>query len=280
MLGFMGGSGLYSLPGLEDFKENAIETPFGKPSGPVITGTIQKNKVAFLARHGQHHQFLPSEINFKANIWALKKMGVTHLVSISAVGSLSEDIAPGDLAVVSQYFDWTLGKRESSFFGKGVIAHVSMAVPTCSELSKHLFEVARKESGRVHFGKTYACVEGPRFGTRAESHFLRASKAHLVGMTNVPEAFLAREAQMGYSALGVVTDFDCWMEDEKSHVTATQMLALYKENLKRVQNILFHLNLEKALENCSCRQSLKGGLLSEPKTLPKETQEWVEILLK
>jgi len=280
MLGFMGGSGLYSLPGIEDVKENAVETPFGKPSGPIITGSIQKNKVAFLARHGQHHQFLPSEINFKANIWALKKIGVTHLVSISAVGSLTKEIAPGNLAVVSQYLDWTRGKRESSFFGKGVIAHVSMAVPTCSELSKHLFKVARQESDGVHFGKTYACVEGPRFGTRAESHFLRASNAHLVGMTNVPEAFLAREAQMGYSALGVVTDYDCWMEDENSHVSATQMLALYKENLKKVQHILLNLNFAKELENCSCRHALKGGLLTDPQTLSKETQNWLEILLK
>lgn len=280
MIGFIGGSGLYALPGLEDVKEQFIETPFGKPSGPIVKGFLGKNPVAFLARHGQQHQFLPSEINFKANIWSLKKVGVSHIVSISAVGSLSEEIAPGDLAVVGQYLDWTRGKRDSTFFGKGVIAHVSMAVPTCPELSQHLLETARKETSQVHSSKTYACVEGPRFGTRAESHFLRASNAHLVGMTNIPESFLAREAQMGYSALGVVTDYDCWMEDDKSHVSATQMLALYRENLKRVQNILLNLSLPKGIENCSCRKALQGGLLSDPKTLPPETQSWLEVLLQ
>ncbi|NBW98841.1 S-methyl-5'-thioadenosine phosphorylase [bacterium] len=279
MIGFIGGSGLYSLEGLEEVQEKEIPTPFGSPSGPVVLGKIKGNPVAFLARHGQKHQFLPSEINFRANIWALKKAGVRHIVSVSAVGSLSEEIAPGDLAVVGQYIDCTRGKRESTFFGKGVIAHVSMAVPVCQELSKILFEVAQKKTKRVHFGKTYACVEGPRFGTRAESHFLRASKAQLVGMTNVPEAFLAREAQMGYAALGVVTDYDCRMEDEGSHVSAAQMLELYRNNLKTVQNILLDLFLPASVKDCACRSSLKGGLLSDPKALSPETRNWLEVLI-
>jgi 5'-methylthioadenosine phosphorylase len=279
MIGYIGGSGLYSLPGLEEIEEREISTPLGKPSGPIVLGKIKNQPVAFLARHGKKHQLLPSEINFRANIWALKKIGVRHLVSVSAVGSLCEDIAPGDLAVVGQYLDWTRGKRDATFFGNGIIAHVSMAVPVCPELSRKVFEVAKKQAARVHFGKTYACVEGPRFGTRAESHFLRSAKAHLVGMTNVPEAFLAREAQIGYTALGVVTDYDCWMEEESSHVSATQMLELYRNNLRTVQNILLELTLPPEVQNCSCRTSLKGGLLTDPKSLPDEIRDWLEVLV-
>jgi 5'-methylthioadenosine phosphorylase len=223
---------------------------------------------------------LPGEINFRANIWALKSLGVTQVVSVSAVGSLESDVPPGDLAVVGQYIDWTRGKREGTFFGNGVIAHVSMAVPVCPAISKLVFEKANRIAKKVHSGKTYACIEGPRFGTRAESHLLRSWGAQLVGMTNVPEAFLAREAQMCYSSLGVVTDFDCWMEDEESHVSASKMLELYRENLVKVQNILKEMATPMAQTDCPCRTALQGGLLTPMTSLPKETQKWVEVLAR
>jgi 5'-methylthioadenosine phosphorylase len=280
MIGIIGGSGLYKMDDIEQVQEKLVETPFGKPSGPIVIGTMNKQAVAFLPRHGQQHNFLPGEINFRANIWALKSLGVHHVVSVSAVGSLDKDIHPGDLAVVGQYIDWTRGKRDGSFFGKGVIAHISMAVPVCPTLSKLVYEKADGIADKVHTGKTYACVEGPRFGTRAESHLLRSWGAQLVGMTNVPEAFLAREAQMCYSSIGVVTDFDCWMEDEDSHVSATKMLELYRENLKKVQKILKEIAVPSVRTTCPCRTSLQGGLLTPIASLPKETQRWVEVLAK
>ena len=280
MIGIIGGSGLYKMEGLEGVREHVIDTPFGKPSGPVVVGKWNQQPVVFLARHGQQHSFLPGEINFRANIWALKSLGVTQVVSVSAVGSLESDIHPGDLAVVGQYIDWTRGKREGTFFGNGVIAHVSMAVPVCPAISKLVFEKANRIAKKVHSGKTYACIEGPRFGTRAESHLLRSWGAQLVGMTNVPEAFLAREAQMCYSSLGVVTDFDCWMEDEESHVSASKMLELYRENLVKVQNILKEMATPMAQTDCPCRTALQGGLLTPMTSLPKETQKWVEVLAR
>lgn len=280
MIGFIGGSGLYKMDGIENAVENFVETPFGKPSGPILIGTMKNQPVAFLARHGQQHNYLPSEINFRANIWALKSVGVTQVISVSAVGSLASDIHPGDLAVVGQYVDWTRGKRENTFFGKGVIAHISMAVPVCPLLSKVVLEKANVIAKKVHSGKTYACVEGPRFGTRAESHILRSWGAQLVGMTNVPEAFLAREAQMCYSSLGVVTDFDCWMEDEDSHVSASKMLELYRENLVKVQNILKEMATPIAQSHCPCRSSLQGGLLTPVASLASENQKWVEVLAR
>ena len=198
MIGIIGGTGLYQMDELQVTEVREVTTPFGSPSSPIVLGMLQGRNVAFLARHGLHHDLLPSEINYRGNIWALKSLGVRTIVGVSAVGSLREEIRPGDLALSSQYLDFTKGLRASTFFGRGLIAHVSTANPTCSATAALIARAARALELTIHEDKTHACIEGPRFGTRAESHLLRSSGADLVGMTNVPEVFLACEAQLGY----------------------------------------------------------------------------------
>ena len=219
MLAIIGGTGLYDIDGLETVSEETIETPFGSPSAPVKRLRLGEREILFLPRHGAGHSFLPHEINYRANIFALKKAGARMLVGFSAVGSLREEIAPGDFAIPSQYLDLTKGKRENTFFGNGIAAHVSTAVPTCPDLSGWIKQVAQENAIKLHMDKTYACVEGPRLGTKAESFFMRGAGCDLVGMTNVPEVFLAREAQLSYATLCIATDYDCWMEDPSQHVT-------------------------------------------------------------
>src|ERR1700730_15411368 len=205
MIGIIGGSGLYAMRELGTPRAHTVTTPFGAPSAPLMTGTLHGREVAFLARHGLQHQLLPGEINFRANIWALKSLGVRTVIGVAAGGSLREEIRPGDLALPSQYLDFTRGTRAASFFGGGFVAHVSTAQPTCRATAALIARVARARDLHVHEEKTYACVEGPRPGTRAESLFLRNAGADVVGMTNVPEAFLALEAQLGYCTIAVAT---------------------------------------------------------------------------
>lgn len=281
MFGFIGGSGLYKMEGLSAVSEKNVVTPFGMSSAPVTLGKIGGVDVAFLPRHGRNHSLIPGEINSRANIWALKSAGVTQIVGISAVGSLAQDIPPGDLALVGQYFDWTRGKRAYSFFGEGIVAHVSMAEPTCAVLTKSLGALLQKVQTKLHTNKTYGCVEGPRFGTKAESHFLRQVGCHLVGMTNIPEAFLAREAQICYSAIGVVTDYDCWMEDAASHVTVEKMLELYGQSLKKVESILLEIpNLAVQAGGCGCRKALTAGLMTPMAHMNSSQRLMVEVLLQ
>src|SRR6185437_10884827 len=196
MIGIIGGTGLYQMDELRVTDVREAATPFGSPSSPIVLGVLQDRDVAFLARHGLHHNLLPSEINYRGNVWALKSLGVRTILGVSAVGSLREEIRPGDLALPSQYLDFTKGLRASTFFGRGLVAHVSTAHPTCRSTAAVVARTARALELRLHEDKTYACIEGPRFGTRAESFFLRTAGADLVGMTNVPEAFLACEAQL------------------------------------------------------------------------------------
>lgn len=279
MLALIGGTGVYGMEGMEVTGTVAAETPFGMPSSPVIKGRIANQEILFLARHGLQHQLLPSEVNYRANIFALKSLGATQIIGISAVGSLEERIAPGDLAIPSQYFDWTKGKRAASFFGNGIAAHVSTAVPVSVQLMNWIAGRAKEIGIRLHSDVTYACVEGPRLGTRAESHFLRQTGCHIVGMTNVPEVFLAREAQICYATIGIATDYDCWMEDPAMHVQATEIFALYKQSLLKAQNLLASLlATPRPEEEPEIRQALDCALLTPEHALTQEQKAWLEVL--
>ncbi|PCJ98496.1 MAG: 5'-methylthioadenosine phosphorylase [Zetaproteobacteria bacterium] len=280
MLAIIGGSGLYALEELNVIAGHSINTPFGKPSAPIIEGKALGSSVLFLPRHGRNHEFLPSEVNYRANIFALKKLGATTILSISASGSLQEEIAPGDLALASQYFDHTRGKREASFFGKGVTAHISTAAPTCPVLASDVLKAAKDTGLDLHSDKTYACVEGPRLGTKAESNFLRgAAGCDIVGMTNVPEAFLAREAQMGYVTLAIATDYDCWREDPDEHVSVEAVFAVYFENIDKIKTLILKL-LENGISETpqNIRTALKGAVMTPDERLNDEQKEWLNVL--
>lgn len=284
MLGIVGGTGLYELEGLSDVEAVKVDTPFGKPSDDILVGELSVNgpakKVAFLPRHGRHHCLLPSEVNYRANIWALKSVGVRQLVSVSAVGSLEENIRPGDLAVPSQYSDFTKGRRQGTFFGNGVVAHISTATPCCPALTRSIEAVARDFDVSLHTGLTYACVEGPRLGTRSESFFLKSTGSHLVGMTNVPEVFLAREAQVCYATIAVVTDYDCWREDPDDHASVEKVMALYRDNIATVKQILTRLILseDRSLMGCACRKALEGAVLTPEAHISDEGKALLAVL--
>ncbi|MGH1378036.1 MAG: MTAP family purine nucleoside phosphorylase [Alphaproteobacteria bacterium] len=280
MLAIIGGSGLYALDELDVVKEHDIDTPFGKPSAPIVEGKAFGSSVLFLPRHGRNHEFLPSEVNYRANIFALKKMGATTILSISASGSLQEEIAPGSLALASQYFDHTRGKRNPSFFGEGVTAHISTAAPTCPVLASDVLKAAKDFDITIHSDKTYACVEGPRLGTKAESVFLRgAAGCDIVGMTNVPEAFLAREAQMGYVTLAIATDYDCWREDPDEHVSVEAVFAVYFENIDKIKKLILKL-LENGISDTpsNIRTALNGAVMTPDERLSDDQREWLSVL--
>jgi 5'-methylthioadenosine phosphorylase len=279
MIGIIGGTGLYAMGELAEPRAQSLGTPFGAPSSPLVTGMLRGREVAFLARHGLQHELLPGEINFRANIWALKSLGVRTIIGVSAVGSLREEIRPGDLALPSQYLDFTKGTRVASYFGKGLVAHVSSAEPTCRATAALIARVAHHQGMALHDGKTYACVEGPRLGTRAESLFLRAAGADLVGMTNVPEAFLALEAQLGYCTIAVVTDYDCWLEDPAQHASADQILSLFRGSLGRVQQLIAGTVAEyREDESRPCRRALRGGLVTPREHMTAEQRSLVDFL--
>lgn len=280
MLGVIGGSGLYNLEDLKIEKEHNIDTPFGKPSAPIIEGTYNGKTILFLSRHGIGHQYLPHEVNYRANIFSLKKLDARRILGVSASGSLREELKPGDLALVSQYFDHTRGKRDYSFFGNGVAGHVSTACPTCPALSADIEAAAKRLNHPLHTDKTYGCVEGPRLGTRAESFFLRDSaKCDLVGMTNVPEAFLAREAQMAYATICLVTDYDCWMDDPDQHVSVEKFFETYSDAIEKAKAILSEL-LKSPLTNTpdNIRNALKTAILTPEENIDTQQKEWLEVL--
>ena len=280
MIGIIGGTGLYRMEALRVTQTREVTTPFGPPSSPIVLGVLGGREVAFLARHGLHHDLLPSEINFRANIWALKSVGARTVIGVSAVGSLREEIRPGDLSLPSQYVDLTKGIRASSFFGRGIVAHVSTAQPVCRSTADLIARVARSLGTPVHENKTYACVEGPRLGTRAESFFLRSAGADLVGMTNVPEAFLAVEAQVGYCTISLATDYDCWLDDASQHVSAEQVIALFHENLGRVQQLIAGAVAEYVEdESRPCRHALKTAILTPREQMTDEQKKIVDFLL-
>lgn len=279
MLAIIGGTGLYELDGMKVDERLEATTPFGAPSGEVVRGRLHGTPLLFLARHGAGHRLLPHEVNYRANVFALKQSGATQLLGFSAVGSLSEPVAPGDLAMPEQYFDWTRGRRENSFFGRGVAAHVSTAEPVSRGLVDAVSASARALGISLHRGLTYACVEGPRLGTRAESHFMRLAGCHLVGMTNVPEAFLAREAQMAYATVGIVTDYDCWMDDPAKHVSVAAIFELYGKSLATARQLLDHLVAQGLPQpEPATRSALAGALMTPDAALSPEQRAWLEVL--
>ena len=280
MIGIIGGTGLYRMEALQVTQTREVSTPFGPPSSPIVLGVLQGREVAFLARHGLHHDLLPGEINFRANIWALKSVGVRTVIGVSAVGSLREEIRPGDISLPSQYLDFTKGQRAATFFGRGMVAHISTAQPVCRTTTALITRVARSLGTKVHENKTYACIEGPRLGTRAESFFLRGAGADLVGMTNVPEAFLAAEAQLGYCTISLATDYDCWLEDASQHVSAEQVIALFHKNLGRVQQLLAGAVAEYVEdESRACRRALRTAIVTPREQMTEEQRAIVDFLL-
>lgn len=279
MLAIIGGTGIYRLDGMAIEERVDGQTPFGVASGEVSRGRLGGQRVLFMARHGSGHRLLPHEINYRANVYALKRAGATRLLGFSAVGSLAEHIAPGDLAVPSQYFDWTKGGRERSFFGGGVAAHVSTARPVSAPMVDWIADGARATATPLHRDLTYACVEGPRLGTRAESLFLRGAGCHLVGMTNVPEVFLAREAQLCYATIGIVTDYDCWHDDPARHVTVSAIFERYRDSIARATALLATL-LAGPLppEDQESRGALAHAMLTPDDGLDAAQREWLEVL--
>ncbi|MCE2986214.1 MAG: MTAP family purine nucleoside phosphorylase [Burkholderiales bacterium] len=279
MLAIVGGTGLYELPGLEITHRIHATTPFGAPSGEILRGRIGSNELLFLARHGAGHRLLPHEVNYRANIFALKQAGATMLLGFSAVGSLALELKPGDLAMPEQYFDWTRGVRQRTFFGEGVAAHVSTARPVSTVMVDAVQTAAARCGLKIHRGLTYACVEGPRLGTQAESNFLRHAGCHLVGMTNVPEVFLAREAQIAYATVGLITDYDCWLEDPAQHVSVSSIFELYGAALKKAAEVLDAL-LSQPLPSpeAESRSALSTAMLTPDAALTPEQKEWLAVL--
>lgn len=279
MIAIVGGTGLYELPGLDVQQRIQQTTPFGDPSGEILQGRFGENEVMFLARHGAGHRLLPHEVNYRANVFALKQAGATMLLGFSAVGSLALDIKPGDLAMPEQYFDWTRGHRQRTFFGGGVAAHVSTAHPVSAALVEAVQAAAQRSGHAVHRGLTYACVEGPRLGTQAESHFLRQAGCHLVGMTNVPEVFLAREAQMAYATVGLVTDYDCWLDDPAQHVSVSGIFDLYGKTLGKAAQLLdAMLSLPLPAPETSIRTALAAAMLTPDTALTPDQKQWLGVL--
>lgn len=286
LVGVMGGSGLYQMDALEDVQELHIDTPFGKTSDAIMTGRIDGVPVAFVSRHGRGHRLVPSEIPYRANIYALKTLGVRYLISLSAVGSLCDEFRPLDMVLPDQFIDLTR-RRESSFFGDGAVAHVSMAQPVCAQLSDVLaravgaFNAAdAAQSVKIHRGGTYVCIEGPQFSTMAESHWYRSMGASVIGMTNMPEAKLAREAQIAYASLNMVTDYDCWHPRE-AHVTANAAIANLMKNAGNAQHIaraaVVMLGAEQPASEA--HTALATGLVSPLDTLQGATKDRVQVLL-
>ena len=269
IIGVIGGSGLYQMEGLGQIREIAVQTPFGKPSDKLVRGRLGNAELIFLPRHGRGHRLLPTEVNFRANIFALKKLGVERIISVSAVGSLQENIAPGHLVIPDQFIDRTT-QRPSTFFGKGLVAHVGLADPFCKHLSGVLVESARAEKAQVHAGGTYLCMEGPQFSTRAESRLYRSWNAHVIGMTNLQEAKLAREAEICFGTLALATDFDCW-NDGAGDVEIEHVLAVLKSNVDLAQRTIRRAMAELAKpRSCACASALRDAIITERSRIPKK----------
>jgi 5'-methylthioadenosine phosphorylase len=269
IVGVIGGSGLYQMSEIEGLREVEVKTPFGKPSDRLIRGRLGNVEIVFLPRHGKGHRWLPTEINFRANIFALKKLGVGQIISVSAVGSLRQEIAPGHLVVPDQFIDRTT-QRPSTFFGRGLVAHVSLADPFCQELSAALIDAARSEGAQVHAAGTYVCMEGPQFSTRAESHLYRSWGAHVIGMTNLQEAKLAREAEICFATLALATDYDCWNENA-GDVEIEHVLTVLKNNVALAQRTIGRAVAKlSAPRACACASALKDAIITERARIPKK----------
>ena len=277
-IAIIGGSGLYGMSGLEDTKEYDLDTPFGKPSAPIVAGTLEGTRIAFLARHGIGHHIMPSEVPYRANIYALKALGVERVISISACGSLREEYAPGHIVIPNDIFDFTKD-RIRTFFGDGLVAHVGVANPFCGELSDQVEAAIRSTGATTHRGGMFITIEGPRFSTKAESNTFRAWGMSLVGMTASPEAFLAREAEMCYSTMAHVTDYDVWHESE-APVTVDMVIQILNKNTQFAQDAIRNLvRNSKPERTCSCGQALASALITNPKVIPAETRNKLDLLV-
>jgi 5'-methylthioadenosine phosphorylase len=276
-LGIMGGSGIYQMEGIEIIKEHIIDTPFGSPSDAVIEAKLGDEVFFFLARHARGHKLLPHEINFRANIYALKKCGVHYLLSVSAVGSLKEELSPTDFVLPDQFIDWTKGQRQRTFFGNGIIAHVSVAKPIDHKLQKLVAASCEFAGANYHIGGSYICIEGPQFSSKAESEIYRSFGASVIGMTNLPEAYLAKEAGMAYATIAMVTDYDCWKEE---HCTVEEIMKVMAENNEMAQNVLLDFISKFNLNKFDLSPENRVGVLTARNSLSKHKQEILDILLK
>ncbi|MBI5840027.1 MAG: S-methyl-5'-thioadenosine phosphorylase [Chloroflexi bacterium] len=277
-LAIIGGSGLYGMSGLKDAKEHVIDTPFGKPSAPIVIGTLEGCRIAFLARHGIGHHITPSEVPYRANIYALKSLGVEHIISVSACGSLREEYEPGHIVIPDQLFDYTKG-RNRTFFGEGLVAHVSVADPFCEHLSSQLESAIRSTGAMTHRGGTFITIEGPRFSTKAESHTFRSWNMSIIGMTASPEAFLAREAEICYAVMAHVTDYDVWHVSE-APVTVEMVIQTLNKNTEFAQEAIRLLARElKPERNCDCGHALATALITNPQVVPAHTRQKLDLLV-
>lgn len=278
VVGVIGGSGLYEMEGLTDVESVSVSTPFGEPSDEYITGMLGDVKMIFLPRHGRGHRLLPSEVNYRANIYGMKKLGAEWVISVSAVGSMKEEIKPGHIVIVDQFFDRTKG-RASSFYGNGIVGHVEFADPVCAGLGGVLHKAAKEAGATVHMGGTYICIEGPQFSTRSESRIYRSWGVDVIGMTNLPEAKLAREAELCYSTVALSTDYDCWHTTEES-VTVEAIIATLKANVAMAKEIIRKAVPAIAPERtCKCASALKYATITDPRAIPEKAREGMDLLI-
>lgn len=277
-IGVIGGSGLYNMEALTEIERIKVHTPFGDPSDDYIVGTLEGVRVAFLPRHGQGHRISPSELNFRANIYGFKTFGVEHIISVSAVGSLKEHIHPLDLVVPDQFFDRTR-ERVSTFFGHGLVAHIAFADPVCPDLSELIYQAAVDQGATVHKGGTYLCMEGPAFSTRAESRVYRQWGMDIIGMTNLQEAKLAREAEICYATMAMVTDYDCWHEEEED-VTVEAIIQNLMKNAELAKKVIRAVVPKISGERtCICSNALQYALITDRKSIPEETKQQLDLLV-
>ena len=281
-IGIIGGSGLYSMPGFEVQEEANIQTPFGAPSDNFVIGKLGGHEVAFLARHGRGHRLSPSELNFRANIYGMKRLGVERIISLSAVGSLKEEHRPLDFVLPDQFFDRTRARaHESTFFGEGIVGHITFAHPVCGELGDVLEESCRAAGVNAHRGGTYLCMEGPAFSTKAESHVYRSWGMDIIGMTNLQEAKLAREAEICYATLALVTDYDCWHEAHDA-VSVETVVEYLNKNVRNAQVIMREAvqRLSAAGRACACGSALKSAIFTPPELWPEATTKKLDAIIK
>jgi 5'-methylthioadenosine phosphorylase len=279
VIGVIGGSGLYEIKELTDISEVVLDTPFGSPSDAYITGVLDGVKMVFLPRHGRGHRLLPSELNYRANIYGMKKLGVEQIISVSAVGSMKEEIIPGHIVIPDQFFDRTQGKRASTFFGDGVVGHVQFADPVCRDLSQVLYDAAAEVGAVVHKGGTYICIEGPNFSTRAESNIYRSWGVDIIGMTNLPEARLAREAEICYATVALATDYDCWHE-QHDDVSVEAIIAIIQQNVATARNIIKTAAKRLSGERrCACGEALKFAIMTDRERISETTRQKLAVLM-
>ncbi|MDP3790614.1 MAG: S-methyl-5'-thioadenosine phosphorylase [Candidatus Omnitrophota bacterium] len=280
-IGIIGGSGFYHIDGIKDIKEVKVKTPFGDPSSEFITGGLEGKEVVFLARHDKGHRILPSEINYRANIYGMKKLGVERIISVSACGSLKEELKPLDIVIPMQFVDRTNYGRQMTFFGSGIVAHIQFAEPICPHLSKALYEAGMALGANMHLGGTYLNMEGPQFSTKAESYLYRSWGMDIIGMTNLAEAKLAREAEICYSTLACITDYDCWHMDQSVESVSIEMIV---QNLCKnvdkskgiIKTVLKKLGNERT---CVCASALKDSIVTRPESIPQKTKKDLDLII-